>query len=30
MTIGLGDQKLVHTVWLEEIEPERILGLDFL
>lgn len=30
MTIGLGDQKLVHTVWLAEIEPERILGLDFL
>ena len=30
MTIGLGDQQLVHTICVAEIEPERILGLDFL
>ena len=30
MTIGLGNRKLVHSICLEEIEPEGILGLDFL
>ena len=30
MTIGLGDRELVHTIWVAEIEPEEILGLDFL
>ena len=30
MTIGLGDRQLVHTIWVAEIEPEGILGLDFL
>ena len=30
MTIGLGDLKLVHTIWVVEIEQEGILGLDFL
>ena len=27
VTIGLGDWKLVHTIWVAEIEPEGILGL---
>ena len=30
MTIGLGDQELVHTIWVAEIELEGTLGLDFL
>ena len=30
MMIGLGDRKLVHTIWVAEIELEGILGLDFL
>ena len=30
MTIGLGDRQLAHTIWVAEIEPEGILGLDFL
>ena len=30
MTIALGDRKLIHTTWVAEIEPEGILGLDFL
>ena len=30
MTIDLGDWKLVHTIWMAEIIPEGILGLDFL
>ena len=30
MTIGLDDGKLIHTIWVAEIEPEGILGLDFL
>ena len=30
MTIALGDRKLIHTIWVAEIEPEGILGLDFL
>ena len=29
MTIGLGDHLLVHTIWVAEIEPQGILGLDF-
>ena len=28
MTIALGDRKLVHTIWVAEIDPEGILGLD--
>ena len=30
MTIALGDRELIHTIWVAEIEPEGILGLDFL
>ena len=30
MTVGLGDRELIHTIWVAEIEPEGILGLDFL
>ena len=30
MTSGLGDRQLVHTIWVAEIEPEGIHGLDFL
>ena len=30
MMIGLGNQKLVHTICVAEIEPNGILGLDFL
>jgi len=30
MMISLGDWKLTHTIWVADIEPEGILGLDFL
>ena len=30
LTIALGHWKLDHTIWVAEIEPEWILGLDFL
>ena len=30
MKINLGDRELAHTIWVAEIEPEGLLGLDFL
>ena len=30
MMINLGDRKVAHTIWVADIEPEGILGLDFL
>ena len=30
MKINLGDRELAHTIWVADIEPEGILGLDFL
>ena len=30
MKINLGDRELAYTIWVAEIEPEEILGLDFL
>ena len=29
MKINLGDRELAHTIWVGDIEPEGILGLDF-
>ena len=29
MKINLGDRELAHTIWVADIEPEGILGLDF-
>ena len=30
MKVNLGDRELAHTIWVAEIDPEGILGLDFL
>ena len=30
MKINLGDRELAHTIWVVDMEPEGILGLDFL
>ena len=29
MKTNLGDRELAHTIWVADIEPEGVLGLDF-